>query len=229
MTSETATRPVAPAVDTIRRYGLAALMPVGPAAVAVLRFVLPYDTPDPSSAVVAKIAADLPAAGLVLWLAFVATLTLVPGAVAALSCTWRAAPRLSLIAGALLVPGYLMLGFAGGGADAAVPAGVVAGIDPAVLVRLVDALETDPVAATSSTVFVAGHLLGATLLGVAMLRSRVVARPWAVAMMVSQPVHLLAALTGNHPLDLVGWGMTAAGMAAVAVTFARRTGAPAGG
>jgi len=212
--------PVASPANTVRRVGLALLMPVGPAAVAVLRFVLPYDTPDPSPTVVAKIAADLPAASLVLWLAFVATLTLVPGAVAALSCTWRTAPWLSLVAGALLVPGYLMLGSLGG-ADTVVPAGVAAGIGPDVLVRLVDAIGADPVAATSSTVFVLGHLLGATLFGVAMLRSRVVAWPWAVVMMVSQPLHLVAAMTGNHPLDLLGWGMTAAGMAAVAVAYAR--------
>jgi hypothetical protein len=155
-----------------------------------------------------------------MWLAFVATLTLVPGAVAALSRTWRTAPWLSLVAGVLLVPGYLMLGSLGG-ADTVVPAGITAGIEPDVLVRLVDALGADPVAATSSTVFVLGHLLGATLFGVAMLRSRIVARPWAVVMLVSQPLHLVAALTGNHPLDLVAWGMTAAAMAAAAVAYVR--------
>jgi hypothetical protein len=223
MTSDTAVATTDPGiVDTIRRYGLAALMPVGPAAVAVLRLVLPYDTPDPSGTVVAKIAADLPAAGLVLWMTFVATLTLVPGAVAALTLTWRKAPALSLVAGALLVPGYLMIGFAGGGADAVVPAGVTAGVDPPVLIRLVEAIAADPVTSTSENVFVLGHLLGAILLGVAMLRSRVVAWRWAVAVLVSQPLHLVAAMTGSHALDLVGWGMTAVGMAAAAVAYARR-------
>jgi hypothetical protein len=33
---------------------------------------------------------------------------------------------------------------------------------------------------------------------------------------VSQPVHLVAAVTGNHPLDLLAWSLTAAAMAAVA-------------
>jgi len=221
MTSDIAVATTRPAVDTIRRFGLAALMPVGPAAVAVLRFVLPYDTPDPADTVVAKIAADLPAATLVLWLALVATLTLVPGAVVALGLTWQRAPWLSLLAGMLLVPGYLVLGSLGG-ADAVVPAGITAGIEPDVLVRLVTAVGEDPVGSTSTTVFVVGHLTGAILLGVAMLRSRIVAWPWAVVMMVSQPLHLVAAMTGNHPLDLVGWGMTAAAMAAAAVVYARR-------
>jgi hypothetical protein len=31
----------------------------------------------------------------------------------------------------------------------------------------------------------------------------------------------VAALTGNHPLDLVAWGMTAAAMAAAAVAYVR--------
>jgi hypothetical protein len=223
MTSDTVAvtaEPGAHRADTVRRIGLALLMPVGPAAVAVLRYVLPYDTSDPSSAVVAKIAADLPAAGLVTWLAFVATLTLVPGAVTVLSRTWRAAPWSSLAAGALLVPGYLMLGSVGV-ADAVVPAGVTAGIEPDVLARLADAVGADPVVSTSTTVFVTGHLFGAILLGVAMLRSRIVAWPWAVVMLVSQPLHLVAALTGNHPLDLVAWGMTAAAMAAAAVAYVR--------
>lgn len=47
----------------------------------------------------------------------------------------------------------------------------------------------------------------------ALWRGRVIPALAAVVLGISQPVHLLAALTGNHPLDLVGWGMTALGMA----------------
>ena len=69
--------------------------------------------------------------------------------------------------------------------------------------------------------FVVGHIVGSVLLGLAFWRSGVVHRGWAVAMVVSQPLHLLAALTANHPLDLLGWGLTALAMGAAAVALLR--------
>ncbi|MBM7786464.1 hypothetical protein [Tenggerimyces flavus] len=214
-------------VDSVRRYGLAVLMPLGPAAVAVLRFVLPYSTPDSPATMVAQIAADPSAQRLVLWLSVVATLALVPGAMAALSLTWRRAPVLSLVTSLLLVPGYLMIGAAGGGVDLFVSAGLARGVDTAVLAALASATLADPVSSLSTGVFVAGHLLGAILLGVTLLRSGVVRWPWAVLVLVSQPVHLVAAMTGNHPLDLFAWGATAVGMGAVAVAYIRASGSRA--
>jgi hypothetical protein len=63
--------------------------------------------------------------------------------------------------------------------------------------------------------FVLGHVIGTILLGAAMWRSRVVARWAAVAVMVSQPVHIVAAvIIPNHTLDMFGWGLQAAGFAA---------------
>lgn len=163
--------------EAVRRSGLALLMPLGPLAIAVLRFVLPYSTPNSAATMMAKIAADPSAQRMVLWLSVVAAVSLVPGAVAALSLTWRRAPVLSLVTASLLVPGYLMVGAAGGGTDLFVSAGLASGVDAGVL--------------------------------------------------VSQPVHLLAAMTGNHPLDLFAWAATAAGMAAVAVAYLRTHGSRA--
>jgi hypothetical protein len=207
--------------ESLRRYGLALLMPVGPAAVAVLRFVLPYSTPDAPATMVEKIAADPSAQRLVLWLSVVAALTLVPGVIAALCLTWRRAPVLTLVTAVLAVPGYLMIGAAGGGTDLFVSAGLAHGVDMGALVSLAEATVADPVSSASTSIFVAGHLVGTVLLGVTLLRARVVAWPWAVLVLVSQPVHLLAAMTGNHPLDLAAWGATAAGMAAVGVAYIR--------
>jgi hypothetical protein len=213
--------------DSIRRYGLAALMPLGPAAVAVLRFVLPYSTPDAPATMVERIAADPSAQRLVLWLSVVAALALVPGAVAALSLTWRRAPVLTLVTAVLLVPGYLMVGAAGGGTDLFVSAGLANGVDTGAVVALAEATLADPVSAVSTMIFVVGHLSGTILLGVTLLRSKVVAWPWAVLVLVSQPAHLLAAMTGNHPLDLAAWGATAVGMAAVALAYVRANGSRA--
>lgn len=209
---------------SLRRYGLAVLMPLGPAAVAVLRFVLPYSTPDSPATMVSKIAADPSAQRLVLWLSVVAALALVPGAIAALSLTWHRAPVLSLVTAVLLVPGYLMVGSAGGGTDLFVSAGLASGVDSGALVALASSTLADPVSTVSTAVFVAGHLLGAILLGVTLLRSGVVRWPWAVLVLLSQPLHLVAAMTGNHPLDLGAWGATAVGMGAVAVAYVRAPG-----
>lgn len=198
------------------RWLLAVLLPIGPAAVALLRYVLPYDTTDSAAAMVAKVAADPDAQRLVLWCGLVAAFTLVPGALAVLAMTYRRAPVLTGITAFLLVPGYLGMNILVAG-DAVVLAGVESGIDQATLTRLIENLAAGPVMAIGVGVFVAGHLLGTVLLGVTLWRSQVVAWPWAVIVGVSQPIHLFAAVTGNHPLDLIAWGMTAAGMAAAAV------------
>ena len=44
---------------TLARWTAAILMPIGPAAVAVLRFVLPYDTNDSAAVMIAKVQADV--------------------------------------------------------------------------------------------------------------------------------------------------------------------------
>ncbi len=65
-------------------------------------------------------------------------------------------------------------------------------------------------------IFVAGHVIGTVLLGIAMWRSHVGPRWAAVAVAISQPIHAIAAIVlVSHTLDLVGWGLQAAGFAAV--------------
>ena len=213
--------PTAPSTDTrtFDRWAAALLMPIGPAALAVLRFILPYDTTDAPAQMVAKIAANQTAQSAVLWLGTVAVFTLVPGAIAVVRLVRPLAPRLTTIAAAFLIPGYLGL-FGAGSVDSDLLAGIRAGIDPATLTRLVEALDGGP-AIVAITVFVVGHIVGSVLLGIAFWRSGVVHKGWAVAMAVSQPLHLLAALTANHPLDLLGWGLTALAMAAAGLALLR--------
>ena len=56
------------------RWLAAALLPVGPAAIAVLRLVLPYDTTDDAGTIVRKVAADPGTQSLVVWLGFAGVL-----------------------------------------------------------------------------------------------------------------------------------------------------------
>jgi hypothetical protein len=225
MTTAT-TRPAAPSSSTLGtdtrtfdRWVAALLMPIGPAALAVLRFILPYDTTDTPAEMVAGVAADQAAQAAVLWLGTVAVFTLIPGAVAVVRLVRPTAPRLTTVAAAFLIPGYLGL-FGTASVDTDILVGLRAGIDPATLTRLVVAQDTGP-GVVAITVFVVGHIVGSVLLGVAFWRSRVVHQGWAAAMVVSQPLHLLAAMTANHPLDLLGWGLTALAMGAAAVALLR--------
>lgn len=206
---------------SFQRYVAAALMPLGPAAVAVLRFVLPYDTNDSPLVAAQKIAADLPAQSMVLWLGLIAAFTLVPGAYAVSRLLRPQVPRLALVAGALLIAGYLGL-IAAGGSDAPFYSGIRAGVDPVVLATVFDESFSHPSGFISITIFVVGHVVGSVLLGIAMIRSRVVGATWGVAMLVSQPLHLLAAVVfSSHTLDLCAWGLTAVAMGAAAVAVLR--------
>jgi len=206
----------------LRRYSrwfLALLVPIGPAAIAVLRYVLPYLTVDDTDEIVRKVAADLQTTSLVLWLGFVAVLTLVPGVIAVGRLTRRRAPRTTAAALLLLIPGYLALGWLIG-SDLLLWTGAEAGLDQSTLVQLYNT--THMTTAIAAGVFVLGHVLGTVLLGVAMWHSGAVPRWAAVLTVVAQPLHFVAAvIVGSPSLDLVAWGMNAVGFAAVAVAVIR--------
>jgi hypothetical protein len=150
---------------------------------------------------------------LVLWLGFIALLTLVPAAYSVGRMTRRRAPLVTAVALFLVVPGYLALPWLAGG-DQLLWSGTEAGLDANTITRLAETLH--PTTAVAGVFFVLGHVLGTILLGVAMWRSKVVARWAAVAVIVSQPIHFVAAvIIPNHTLDLIGWGLQAVGFAAV--------------
>jgi hypothetical protein len=188
-------------------------MPVGPAAVGVLRFVLPYYTAGDNSEVVAAAAKHPDAESAVLWLGCVAILTLVPGVIAAARLCRNAAPVLTGSALALVVPGYLSLG-ALLYSDQVLWSATRAGIGPAATVRLLDAAH--PTVAIGAGVFVLGHVIGTVLLGVAMLRSGRIPAWVAWMLVVSQPLHFVTTVfLGSPTIDLLAWSMTAVAMAVV--------------
>jgi hypothetical protein len=209
------------ATDLRRRSRLLAalLLPVGPAAVAVLRFVLPYGIADDSPTVVKQVAAEQGTQSLVLWLGFVAVLTLVPAVLWVGRLTRRRAPRVTAVALVLLVPGYLSLALLLG-SDALLWAGAHKGIDEGTLTVLYGTMH--PTTGIAAGLFVLGHVIGTVLLGVAMWRSRAVPRWAAVLTTVSQPLHFVAAvIVASQPLDLVAWGMNAVGFATAGVAILR--------
>jgi hypothetical protein len=201
----------------ISRWIFAVLLPVGPAAVAAQRYVLPYRTTDGPDAVVAKVAADPQAQSLLLWLALIGLFTLVPGVLGVARLTRRGAPRTTAAAVLLMVPAYLSMGWLVG-SDVLLWLGVQAGLDQPTLVRL---YSTDhPTTMVTAGVFVLGHVVGTVLLGVALWRSSTVPRWAAVLTVVAQPLHFTAAVVLSSPtLDLVAWGLNAIGFAAASVAI----------
>ena len=183
----------------------AVLMPIGPAAIAVLRFVLPGEPVGES------IAADPGAQQLANVMSVIAVFTIVPGAYAALRLLRRHRPVLTLWTGALLVPAYLALtaGSLLGHADLA---SIQMGTPPAEVTALSLAMFASTIVAGMLLLFVIGHVVGTVLLGIAATIARLVPVWVGVLLTVSQPLHVAAVVLGNRPLDLVGWGLTAVGM-----------------
>ncbi len=203
------------------RTMLALLLPVGPAAIAVLRYVLPYDTTDSSSEVARQVADHQTAQNAVVWLGFVAMLTLVPAVLAVAKVARQGSPRLAAIGIGLLVPGYLVLGWLVAG-DAALLFAVREGLPADDTADIYENLH--PATAVAAVIFVIGHVIGTVLLGCALLRGTTVPRWAAIAVLVSQPLHFVAAVVvSSHELDLVAWGLNAVGFAAVSVAMLRMT------
>ncbi|MGZ0152757.1 hypothetical protein ACXJJ3_37260 [Kribbella sp. WER1] len=205
-------------IRPVWRWMAAVILPVGPAAVAALRFLLPYNTADDSSTIVNKIVNNLDRSSLVIWLAYVAFLTLVPGVYFVGRLTRRGTPWLTGVALCLMVPGYLSLPWTAS-SDVFTWAAGTAGIDQASITKVAEVSHGSMNVA--GLVFVVGHVLGTVLLGIAMWRSGVGGRMAALAVGVSQPLHLTAVIVSSHPLDLVGWGLQAAGFAAVGWAIVR--------
>ncbi|MFG1819490.1 hypothetical protein ACGFIF_37410 [Kribbella sp. NPDC049174] len=200
-------------VRPVSRWFAALILPIGPAAIALLRYFLPYDTVDDPATITTKIVGNLDRGSLVLWLGFIGILTLVPGVYAVGRVTRRRAPWLTAIALLLVVPGYLALPWMAS-SDIFIWSAGTAGLDPAAITRAAEA--THGSMDVAGVTFVLGHVIGTILLGIAMWRSHLVPRWAAVATAISQPIHFVAAVVlVSHTLDLVGWGLQAAGFAAV--------------
>lgn len=192
----------------------------GPLAVAALRMVMPYDTVDDGATIAAKVAAHPGGQAAVIALTWVALLTLPLGLVLTSRAAVRARPMLGAVAAVVAWLGFMSVFTANGGLDAIALAGARAGVPAPVVAALSAALDADPVTAVATTVFVAGHILGAVLLGVALWNA--VPRWAALALAVSQPLHLVfAVVVPNHALDGLAWSLTAVGFGAAALAGSR--------
>ncbi|HEY1487794.1 MAG TPA: hypothetical protein VGF84_16935 [Micromonosporaceae bacterium] len=198
------------------------LMPIGPLTVAIIRLILPYFTTDDSPTIIRKVSADLGSQDAVIWLSLLLVLTLVPSVLAAGRVTIRRAPVLTTIAWILLVPGFVALLFTEG--DPTYRA--LAALDPANGAKVIDGINNEPGTAIGLAIFIAAHVIGIIVLGIAALRSRAVPTAIAWLLIVSQPIHFVfAVIAPNQLLDCAAWLLTTVGFAFLARTALRTTNA----
>lgn len=225
MSAVTAAPPAAPVATrrdtrTFRRIVAAVLLPLGPLSVAILRGILPYFSASDNKETIAQTAAHLGRQDAVLWLSVVALATLIPSALSAGRLAQRRAPILSLLGVSLLVPAFAALFFGAG--DPTIRALAGGTVDAGTAAKLLDALNSLAPVNVALLMFVAGHIFGMILLGAALWRAHAVPVWAAIAIIVSQPLHLVfAVFVGSQPLDACAWGLTALGFAVAAVRVLR--------
>lgn len=207
------------------RWALAIVMPIGPLAIAAVRGILPYRTLDTPAVTAAKIAAHQGTESLVIWLIFVALLTLIPGVIAVGMIARRGAPRLGTAGLVLSYPAFMCLFWAIPVTDTAGLAAARTGMTPAATGRLLTVLGNIHPVGLATGIFVFGHIIGIALLGIALWRGRVIPAWAGLLLAASQFLHLLfAVFVPNHALDGAAWGLTAIGFAAAAVALIREPG-----
>ena len=205
---------------TLRRVGAAVLLPLGPLAVAALRAVLPNFSAADSAATISQTAAHLGRQDAVLWFEVIALLTLIPSVLAAGRLAQRRAPVLSLLAVGLLVPAFAALPFFAGDTTVRILADGTA--DPRTAATLLDHFNALGPVGLTGPIFIAGHVIGMVLLGVALWRAHAVPAWAAIAVLVSQPFHFVAfVILGSQALDACAWGLTALGFAVAAAKVLR--------
>lgn len=198
----------------MRRASVIALAAAGPLAVALLRLVLPYYSSTGNREAAVAVAANGAAESLVLWLGFIAVLTLAPGLYAIRdrmpAGRLRTAGFTLATIGYLCLPGLLAV-------DLLLWVGTNQGLPAATVAELADGVH--PSAMVAMGLFVPTHILGIVLIGTLALRSRLLPRTVAWMLTISQPLHLASVLLGLPTLDFVAWSSTALGMAWLAATL----------
>lgn len=208
--------------DRRARFVVPLLVAIGPAAIAGLRYVLPYNTTDNPEHMAAKVIAHQSRESLAIWLGFVAVFATVPAVVWVGRYALRYSRRLGTAAIAVLVPAFLALGLMMF-SDLVMWTGADTGHSAADIGRMLDHMH--PAATVGEIVFVIGHILGTVLLGIALWRAPI-PRWIPLATIVCQPLHVFAGIVlANHAVDFGAWGLNAVAFAGLAVVVLRTEGA----
>jgi hypothetical protein len=200
---------------TLWRMLLAVTTPWIAVFVAVGRFLLPYDMSDEPRTIFEAMLTHPAYETAMAWSGVLLVPTCVSGVTAVAFLSRRRAPILTTIGLLLAFVGFVCL-MAGDGFGSLI-AQVVARqpeLDSTTAYALGHGIESSVLSGVTGNLFVFGHLIGTVILGIALWRARMIPSWLAIALAISQPIHLISVLIGNRPLDLVGWGSTALGFAA---------------
>jgi hypothetical protein len=148
-------------------------------------------------------------------LGMLACLLLVPGLLAAMKVLRRDAARLSLVAGVLMIAGYIcylpILS-----SNFFVLAMVQRGGPMADYAAVIDRGSADPGGLWVFILFGLGNLIGTILLGIALLRSSVVPRWAGWAVMAWPPLHIAGLVLGSEWFEVAGGILQGLGLVMVA-------------
>lgn len=196
------------------RVAAIAVAAIGPVAIGALRAVLPYETVDDTASVLAKVAAHPARESAVLWLTYLAAVTLPAGVLIVSRPATRHRPVLGTLGAVLAWLGFVSV-FVSVTLVDYVALSATGRIPSASAVVLLDAVAAQPAVFTASVVFVVGHIVGGLLLAVALWGA---VPTWAVlALGVSMPLHFVFALVvPSGALDACAWTLTGVGFAGAA-------------
>ncbi|NAS25927.1 hypothetical protein GT755_30145 [Herbidospora sp. NEAU-GS84] len=150
-------------------------------------------------------------------------LLMIPATLGAARLAGRGAAKLSFIAGTLTAAGYacylaILL------TDLTTIAMVRVGGPMADFAGVIDARQEDAAGTWVFLLFVLGNLVGTFLLGLALWRSRSIARWAAAAIMIWPPTHIVGLAAGVEWFEVAGAAVQGLGFAAVGARLLRRDG-----
>jgi hypothetical protein len=152
------------------------------------------------------------------WLDAVFVVGLIPATVAVAWVARRGAPRLTTVGAAIALPGF----FAGiallGGVETPALVAVRHGVDVNAMAKLSDALDNEPLLLVASLLFIVGVVIGLSVLGIAMWRSRAASAWMGIALAVGGFTH---PFIPGHVAQGIGLLVAAAGFAGASIALLR--------
>ena len=213
----TTTEP-APAGTARRLAAVAAVL--GPLLFAAAFLISPYDTNADADEIARVIAAHQGATEVSVWLWTVGTVVLAPGLIAVGMLATARSARLGLWGSVLFGTGLLAI-TATPSLDTVALGAFDKGVDVATLAKVATGTNDLPAVGVPVLYFIAAHVVGAVLLGVALLRGRTVPAWAAWLLILSMPFNVAGYATGVGPVTVLSFVMLAVAFGYAALAFVR--------
>jgi hypothetical protein len=204
----------------VGRALLAASALLGPLLLALAVGTLPYGTDESTKEIVAAIADDEGMVQLSQWGWALGLILLVPGTVGVGLLAMTRSPKLGLWGMAVFGTGLLAIATTPN-LDQVTLGGLAKGVTQEALVGVTDGTYELAVNAVPTLYFVAAHVVGAVLLGVALLRGRLIPAWASWVLILSMPVSVVGFVAGIMPVAVVSFVMLAVGFGAAGLVVAR--------